>query len=246
MKQINPTRISILVLLALVAAVGHSESIVAVSEEYEDATNADGSGFYWDLIRAVYSSTEYDLELQTFPYSRAVAMVESKRADLWVASYADEEDFAIYPKYAFDADDVSALYLSSKYGDVTESDLAGKRVGWVLGYGYDEYLDVPMTPSPVPNRDVAIQLLQAGRVEFFLDAAWELEAILDDLPAGRQAEFSYNSIKPLPLYMAFADTPKGRRLAQVWDDRMEEMHARGELQAIYAANEDYTDFYPRF
>ena len=91
------------------------KEIFIVSESWEDLTNKDGSGLYFDLARMIYEPTGVSVKIKIYPYNRSSMMVEKKRADVWLGSYIDEEDYAIYPKYYFDHDIVTAMYKKKNF-----------------------------------------------------------------------------------------------------------------------------------
>lgn len=224
----------------LMAEVKH---VMAVSEEWEDGTNADGSGFYWDLLKLVYEPMGISVETATMPYARAVKMVELNKADLWVGSYASEEDFALYPRSAFDADIVTGIYQKGSL-DATQGQksLEGKKVGWIRGYDYDQYLDVKVTYEEVKNRKSAILMIQKGRLDVLLDAKTEIENTIKNENID-MADLESTKLLELKLYMAYSSGDKGKKLANIWDDRMKALHENGELKTFYQKHE-YTDYYP--
>jgi polar amino acid transport system substrate-binding protein len=150
--------------------------ITVASEEWENNTNKDETGLYWDIIRKVYQMDNIQLKTRIVPYARSVHMVKVKKVDAWVASYIDEETFAIYPKWHFDADIVSALFQKSKFPDWKGvQSLANKTVGWVRGYDYDQYIDVKMKIDELNSRDSAIGMLVKNRIDVLLDALVEIQ-----------------------------------------------------------------------
>lgn len=228
-------------MLTMGFASAAEKDVLAVSEMWEDATNNDGSGFYWELIRKVYEP-EYKVQTETMPYARAVKFVQNQKADLWVGSYLDEETFPVYPKTAFDADTVSGLYKNGTLASTDITSLKGKKIGFVLGYGYDEYLDFKIEKHEVKSRKIGLNLLNKGRIDVFLDARVEIENEVQN-SGFDMAQYSLQPFLDLGLYMAFANTGKGQILADLWDKRLKEMHESGELKAIYG-NQDYTEYYP--
>ena len=59
--------------------------------------------------------------------------VESGKADGWVGSYADEAEFAVYAEYAFDADDVIAIFKKGRFDKSPgQQILLNRHVGWVI------------------------------------------------------------------------------------------------------------------
>ena len=125
-------RTAVLILLFLILGsllfAQTGKTIKIVTEEWEKCTNADGSGLYFDIIRAVFEPEGVKVSLQLMPYARAVETFQAKKADAVVGTYADEVDDAVYPKWHFAADDVSTLILKGgTIKIVGEESLKGKR-----------------------------------------------------------------------------------------------------------------------
>lgn len=219
------------------------KKVVAVSEEWEDGTNADGSGFYWELIDLVYQKDGISVEKSVMPYERAVNMVKNGKADLWVGSYMDEEEFALYPKHAMDSDIVVAVFKKGAF-DISkgQSEIEGKRVGWIRGYDYDSYLEVPVEVSELRNRASGIKMVQGGRLDAFLDAKIELDSEIENSKID-SSDIDIGEILQLKLYIGFNKDDRGKKLSKIWDERMIELHNSGELKTFYNKH-GYTSYYP--
>jgi len=219
------------------------KNVVAASEEWEKGTNADGSGFYWELLDLIYGAKGIKVDKNVMPYERAVNMVKAGKADLWVGSYANEEEFPIYPQYPMDADIVAAVYKKDKI-DLSKGQeaLKDKKVGWIRGYSYDSYLDVPVKVTKLDGRASGIKMVIADRLDAFLDAKHDIELELQKGEIDRSG-IDVKEILQLKLYMAFANNDKGRELAQIWDSRLKELHDSGELKKFYDKY-GYARYYP--
>ena len=53
---------------------GQIKTINVVAPMWEDYTNADGSGMYWDIIRSIYVNENIKLKTSTVPWNRAMKM----------------------------------------------------------------------------------------------------------------------------------------------------------------------------
>ena len=207
--------------------------ITVASEEWEGATQADGSGLYWDILRSVYEPVGIKVNWSIASYARSVALVKQKRADAWVGSYRDEEQGIIYPESHFDADDVSALFI--KKSDQLwqgEASLEGKDVAWIKGYELHEYLGVTFNNRELINRDSVIQLLEQGRLDYFIDARPEIQTYFGET-LEKDSRFMVETIKKLKLFLGFANTLKGKRLADIFDERFPILIENGEIKTLF-------------
>lgn len=204
-----------------------------VSDAWHGLTRKDGTGLYFDLIRAVYQRQQIKLRINIYPYARAVQAVRDKRADAWVASFMNEKDFALYPRWHFDRNVQQVLYRKRpgyKFGGT--ADLRDQRVAWLRDFGLDRYIPVPMKVVEVDAIQNAMQMLEAGRIDYFIGAQSDLA---DDIKARKvdMSGFELAFAMHLGLFLAFADTPRGEQLKLIWDREMETLHKTEAFKDIY-------------
>jgi polar amino acid transport system substrate-binding protein len=224
----------LLVLLTLsVCLLGQVTEINLVSEAWEDGTNEDGTGFYWDLVRLVYESEGITVNTQTVPYERAVALVEMGQKDAWVGAYEDEEEFALFPKNHLDLDYVAAVYINSKISTWNgENSLKGKKLAWMRGYSYDSYLSFSVEFTELDKRDSAYKMLLANRIDLFIDAQMEIDNFLSTTDLDK-TNLEVKPLMDLKLFLAFGNSDKSRELITIWDKRIDELKKSGELKKFY-------------
>lgn len=68
-----------------------TKEIIVATESWEDATNRDGTGLYWDIVEAVYTPLGYTIDKKHTSYSKARDLVMANQADMWLAAYKDEK-----------------------------------------------------------------------------------------------------------------------------------------------------------
>lgn len=217
---------------ALAASPPPSE-IHLVSDAWHGLTRKDGTGLYFDLIRAVYARRQIKLRINIYPYARTVQAVKDKRADAWVASFMNEKDFALYPRWHFDRNVQQVLFRKRPgYTFAGTSDLRGQRVAWLRDFGLDKYIPEPMKVVEVDTIQSAMQMLEAGRIDYFVGAQSDLA---DDIAARKvdMGGFELAFVMHLGLYLAFADNARGESLRRVWDEEMETFHKADAFKAIY-------------
>lgn len=237
-------RFGLVILLLLASSLWSSQQpIICASEEWEGYTNRDGTGFYWDLIRTIYDKHGLTIQTETVPYSRSIYMVRQGHADCWVGSYKNEQEFAIYPKTALDCDEVSALTLKQHASGIKNyRSLHGKSVGWLLDYNYDRYIPIQFVSMILYDRRTAFNMIQKGDLDVYLDDAFEIRSSLEKLGFAA-SQFSIKPLLPLPIYLGFSPTDKGKQLRDLWDESMQNLHESGELKRFYQSY-DATGYYP--
>lgn len=215
------------------SASNSDDTIYFVTESWQDATNSDGTGIYWDILRKVYNPKGIKISFKIVPYERSVKMIQHQKADAAIGTYEDEIEEAIYPKWHFDADQVVAIFkknLIKKWQG--ESSIANKKVVWIRGYAYDEYLNVSVKKYEVDLRKSALLMLQNNRVDFFLDAIYDLQAELD------KGYFDYShyqieDVIQLNLYLAFANNERGKKFRKIFDEQFSILLKSGEIKRLY-------------
>lgn len=213
---------------------GRPQDISLVSDAWHDLTRKDGSGLYFDLIRAVYARAGiHKVNIQILPYARTVNMVRDKRADAWVASFMDEKDFPLYPKWHFDRNAQMVVYRADTpvpYRD--QQSLAQRRVAWLRDFGLDRYIKVPMQVTEVDSIASALGMLDHRRIDFFVGARSDLNDHIRDAKVD-MTRYRMEFVMHLGLYLAFADTPRGAALREIWDQQMDVLHKDDAFLAIY-------------
>ncbi|MDZ4336443.1 MAG: transporter substrate-binding domain-containing protein [Pseudomonas sp.] len=201
------------------------------SETWEGHTHADGSGMAWEIFRAVFEPAGVQLDIQSVPYTRSIGLVQRGAADAWAGSYLNEVTQGVfYPRWNYDADQIAALGLRDKPIPSLDS-LGDYRLVWMRGYEYQRYLPNLRQYREVLRRSGILGMLDMGHVDFYLDALTEVEDVLST--ASQPERYRVTQLTKLPIYLGFADTPRGRTLAELFDTRMDSLVADGSLRPIF-------------
>lgn len=207
------------------------KEIHIASEVWEDHTGADGTGMAWDILREVFEPSGVVLRIQSVPYTRAVGLVQRGSADAWVGSYRNEVDEGVlYPRWHYDGEQISALGLKQK--PVPALDRIGElRLIWMRGYEYQRYLPNVRHYREVRRHSGILSMLDQGHADFYIDARVEIEQLLGDMSSGER--YQVVDLLWLPLYLGFADSPRGRAMADLFDRRMALLVKSGTLRPIF-------------
>jgi ABC-type amino acid transport substrate-binding protein len=221
------------ILLALLllpcAGQAHQDSLHVVSEAWEDHSNPDGSGSAWDLLRLVYEPEGILVRHEIMPYTRSLGLVQMGKADAVIGVYPGEVEGVIYPRWNYDMDEVFALGLaSSPRPDVAT--LGQFRLVWMRGYSYQKYLPA-LRYQEVLRRDNVLDILENGRADFFIDALTEIDQLLGT--STDMQRYRVTHLQNLPLFVVFAPTPRGREMAEIFDQRMQKLATGPELPELF-------------
>ncbi len=207
------------------------EKLIIASEHYPGYVNLDNSGLYVEIIKHVYSNVDIKIEITN--YARAINLVKTKKAHFWLGAYKNEQNYALYPKYHFDHDRLAVAFNPDKNQWRGQSSLANKNVAWVKGYDFEKLLKVPYEKYLSVDLTTALKLLKSNRVDYVIDDIVELKNN-DEY----DEQLNYKVFAKLGLYPAFQNTPLGNSLKELWDKRMAELIASGELADIFASDPD--------
>ncbi|MDG9925105.1 MULTISPECIES: transporter substrate-binding domain-containing protein [unclassified Pseudomonas] len=206
--------------------------IQLVSEHWVGHTNEDGSGLAWDVMRQVFEPAGVKVRFRIVPYTRSIGLVQRGEADAWLGSYRDEiSEKIIYPRWPYDADQIAALSLREQPVPTLQS-IGQYRLAWMRGYEYQRYLPGISRFEEIERRVGILRMLELGHADFYLDASTEVEDVLHE--GSDPARFRTTVLTRLPLYAGFADTARGRALAELFDRRMTELVRDGALRAIFS------------
>jgi len=232
----------IILLFMQIQLLAISKEVFVVSESWEEYTNKDGSGLYFDIVKLVYEPIGIKVKIKIYPYTRAVQMVKKKQADFWLGSFFNEEDYALYPKYHFDKDIVSAMFKKDKYKEFKGIEtLRNQKVGWIRGYAYDEDIDIPMQINKRNTRISLLKSLKKNRFDIILDDKYDIKHAIKKINFD-VSEYAFIEILESNLYPAFRDDEKGEELRKIWNERMKTLIENGLLKKVYVKNDSLIDY----
>lgn len=111
------------------------KNVNIVAPEWEDYTNKDGTGLYWDILETIYARQDIKLKPSIVSWNRALKMVTKYQIyNAIVGKYLDSEEPLLFPKYPIDVEYLSVLSKNSSEAFVNTCSLTGKRVGWLKDY----------------------------------------------------------------------------------------------------------------
>lgn len=229
-----------------VRAENNPEVIRIATPAWAKLTAKDGSGLYFDLLRKIYGPAGVKLEYQIAPWKRAKAMIRRGEADAMLAAYrTPPEDGWIYPNKPMDVDQIMAVVRREAMTDWRGTEtLGGRRVVWLRGYNFQNYIKADMKWREVDNAKQGWTMVARGRADAYLDILPEVTHYLKNNP-DQTGLFRIEEALAINTYLRFADRPKSRKLIETYDRRMAELLGTKELIELYRSWEQaYPDFNP--
>jgi len=211
-----------------------NKTIHIVSQGWENYADADCKGYMWELVQSVFETHGYKIKCTIMPYKRGVEMVKQNRADAWIASYKDEQKFALYPQWPHDFESTGVAATKELMKSWTpDQGLSGKRVAYVRGYELDNYIDDDFKRIEVNNLKQAMDMVIAGRSDFVADDSDDMKSFLQSNPRYQDA-LEVRPLFRLALYLAFADGVRSRELIKIWDTEFPKLLDKGVIKSIYS------------
>lgn len=208
-------------------------SIRIVTPAWSTLTNEDGTGLYFDLMRKVFEPAGVEITYDIVPWKRAKDMVRSGEADALLAAYLTEDDPAfIYPEHPMDLDYTVAVF---KKGDIAwdgRKSLEGKAVVWKRGYNYQNYIDVKVEWSEIDSTAQGFLMVEKNRVDAYLDIKPTIDGYIKEHP-DETSQFQVETAFTINTYPRFGNNSSSRKLIEIYDKRMADLKASGELAEVF-------------
>ena len=208
--------------------------IILASEEWANATNRDGTGLYWDIFRAVYEPVGIKTKFIIRSYKGSVSLVKKNQVDAAVGIYPEEIKGALFSKYPFVKDYVLVLFKKNKLSQWNgQETLKNKKIGWIKGYSYDDYLEVPVIKKEFNRRESILRRLDNDQLDFFMDTRNDVESVLNKgiIDVSR---YTVETVLELERYLVFANNKKGQELKKIFDHRFPQLVQSGEIEKLFA------------
>lgn len=208
--------------------------LIVASEEWQEYTNADGTGTYWDIVRAVYGK-DYRLEFISTSWSRALSLVETGRADIIVGTYKHKNRQLLFPKHHLDIEyPLYAIYDQNRHNISQVNDLTGLTVAGRKDYELQKFLPNNSRFYGVNYIDNIAKLIAKKRVD--VAVAYHTNLALAD----PKALYSYQVIGTEErLYLAFTHSAKGQELQTHYDQEIIKLVTNNEIKQYFINDEEY-------
>lgn len=241
----------ILISIYIVLGCGHltaqesqDNSLFIVTPSWKNFTEKDGSGFYFDLMRLVFEPEGIQISHQITPWARCELLVSSKKADALLGSYKEKMQLYNYPNYAIWIDISSVAFKRGKFEWHGTTSLKDKKVAWIRGYRYDSYLDIRLQIYELSDNSQAWQMLELDRIDFYLDSLTDMKLFIKENAIDHD-KYEIQNVITKQLYVRFAKTEKGKRLADIYDKRILRLYENGQLERLYL-KWGYKDYFKAF
>tara|TARA_R110000737_G_scaffold298233_2_gene305077 strand:+ start:665 stop:2146 length:1482 start_codon:yes stop_codon:yes gene_type:complete len=221
----------LLTILLLNSCHIYASEVRVGADEWVDYTNKDGTGIYFELLKAIYPN--YTLQFKLAPFNKTIDAFEQKEVDIVIGVHRDDISKALFPKWYLDTEYPVNAFYNDKLNTIKQpSDLYNKRLSWLRGYKFNRYISSKQNNVIVDDINKGFDLLANQQVDAFIDYSYNLTAEETKL---------YSSFEIAPsrhIYIAFQHNRFGKALAKQFDKNMQKLRDEGRLATIFG--EEYT------
>ncbi len=195
-------------------------------------------GLSVDIVTAAYATQGYDIEIQVKPWSRALKEAEYGRDVVVIAAwYSEERKHTLLFSEPYLYNEISLITLKGKQFEWgTYKDLAGKTVGVIKSYAYDDdFLQSPWFKR-VESTDLLsnIHLVMNGRIDMLIE---EYRVALWTMRQNKIAPNLFTKIYPnvaySGLYVASGQSnPNAQEYIDAFNRGLHLIRSNGELDRI--------------
>lgn len=220
------------------------DTLYVVSERWPGYSNADGSGLYFELLKAVFEPAGVAVNIRIHPILRGIASLHSgEHADVMLADWGRQHlvkspqyqlERIIFPHYPIFVEYVEAVFApeSTLSWQQLKAD-SSKRLAWLRGYNYDIHLGLEQHPVTLLNSgEQGFKMLIKGKIDCYLNDRSDLD-VLVDTDVAKAVAWRKELVTTRKLYPLFHNDPRGQRFSDIYDRRMAAMQKSGELQRLY-------------
>ncbi len=220
--------------ISLAWPLAAKERCVIATPAWPERTQADGSGAYFDIMRAVFEPASCTLEIQIVPWKRALLMVESGEADLMLGWFYNPEspEATRFVKWPFDVEETVVVFKKSLVANWSGPEtMENQKVLWPRGYNYQKFFNFKMDWSETNQIESGLSMLALDRTRFFMLGK---NGLASAKPPPDSEIYAVKLVLTNGLLPYFSRTPHGKRLSEIYEQRMPALLESGELQKIYA------------
>ncbi len=231
------------IFMLFVSTMVGAETILVATDEWATFSNKDGSGYYLDIIRAVYPSPQFDVKIEFVPYARSFMLVMEGKADIVLGIYDGDVPEPQRSTYPIEIDSVDALMKKemAQQWKGLES-LSNMRVMARTDYGFGELLPKDVKYSEYHSLPSIVKMLVKGTIDAVLDYEADIEPLRKD--TGLTDDFVYvRGVITKYVYLGFS---KSRlELQQRFDQEYKTLYQSGKIKEFIMQNLGSDDRLPK-
>ncbi|GAB2919445.1 substrate-binding periplasmic protein [Rheinheimera gaetbuli] len=205
-----------------------------ITESWPGYTDSNQSGAYFDLVRFIFPADDIRLSIDFSSFSRSISALQHQRADMTLAVSKSERTKLLFSALPMDQDRIVALHHPARTKIDSIDSLRSLRLAWNMGYDYGNILGLGNEGYEVVNIKQAIDMVSKNRVDAFLS---ERALLRNHTRQIKLLNLNWTEVATDDVYVAFADSAKGRYLKCYWDASVQAKLADGSHKQFYLRNQ---------
>ena len=205
------------------------------AEPWPELTHADGGGYLFEVVSAVYEPLGYNINFQFCPWRRCILEVINGQADIIVSIFANEAgvgDKLLLPKYPINLEKIGAIFKRERYPQWQgQSTMAQQTISQNRGYDLHRELSVPVNVNEVSNPSQSWMMLKANRVDFLLGGLVLLERLISAEGVDRE-RYRIEELYQRPAYLGYTNSERGRQLLKEFEQRLPALYQSGQIEQL--------------
>lgn len=192
------------------------------------------TGILTSILKAVFEPEKINLRHVALPYKRALNDLAEGKIQCTLDIKDNRKGF-LQAKSTMAFYDLSAAYMPKETKWEGIQSLKDQKVAYLHGFDIENLIPITIRPQMVYDLSSAYHMLDRGHITFILDDNMLLKDAMYDskLPSH---EFTITKVKSFEVRPIFSNTEEGRQYRNIFDRRMQEMIADGELATIMREN----------
>lgn len=198
-----------------------------------NASGKNKTGAYFELLTAVFPSSEFELVHTFLPYKRGMHYVKEGLMDLF--SICTPMTGFYTAQYPWAQEILGVLYdpnIIANWNGVASlnnRNITLSKEQAILPL----LLNLNANLIKAKSKAKSLQLLEKGRADFFIDFSINIQHELENNRNISRAKYSFQPLQTITCYPGFSLSPKGKKLSQIWDKGIARLHNAGRLKVIF-------------
>lgn len=219
------------------AASSEVSSLRVFADDWQDYSGTDGTGLYFDIIRAVFENEPVELEFVYQPIRRGIELMRRGEGGavvgLWHHRFRAETDDYMTGGLPLDVEIVSAIFpINSQWNWQQLRSQSDARYAWVKGYEYEAVLGLPRQ-ARVPSSINGLRMLDKQHIDGFIDDQFYVAKVLKKSPKFDAEKFRIEPILTRNMYLAFQPDAQGQQWLAIYQKNMALLLRQGRLHALF-------------
>lgn len=222
----------------ILAAEERPSVLHIATPSWEGQTQADGTGFFFDIIRGIYEPRGIQVTWEFANWERSMDLVKRGYADAMPSVWREDADAAglKVPDLPLYLEYTAAVFKRKTFpGWQGIRSLQNRSVVWFKGYNYHlrkPLADISMRWMELPSESKPWRMLEADRVDVLIDATVDVDTHVEEQLVD-MAVYRVVNLWGQKAYLAFSNTPSSLKLMALFDEGMAALLASGELEKLH-------------